>query len=109
MPLSNSPQQNHLLAALPEAERARLQTHLQPISMLLGKALYESGERQNYLYFPTTAIVSLLNVMEDGSSAEIAVVGNEGVLGISLFMAVRPHPAVRLCKARGMAIVCERR
>ena len=78
--------QNHLLAALPKAEFERLSPHLELIPMPLGEALYESGGRLQHVYFPTTSIVSLLYVMEDGALAEIAVVGNEGILGISLFM-----------------------
>jgi CRP-like cAMP-binding protein len=81
-----SPETNALLAVLPKGERERLFSHLEPISMKLGQVVYESGSRQEYVYFPTTAIVSLLYVMEDGASAEIAVVGKEGIVGISLFM-----------------------
>jgi len=81
-----SPETNRLLAVLPEDERERLFSHLEPVSMKLGQVVYESGSRQDYVYFPTTAIVSLLYVMEDGASAEIAVVGKEGIVGISLFM-----------------------
>jgi CRP-like cAMP-binding protein len=80
------PRQNRLLAALPDAEWARWQPHLEPVVMPLGKSLYESGAKLSHVYFPTTAIVSLLYVMEDGASAEIAVVGHEGVVGVSLFM-----------------------
>ncbi len=80
------PRQNHLLAALPDAEWARWQPNLEPVVMPLGKSLYESGAKLSHVYFPTTAIVSLLYVMEDGASAEIAVVGNEGLVGVSLFM-----------------------
>ena len=80
------PRHNQLLGALPEAEWARWQPHLEPVLMPLGKSLYESGAKLNHVYFPTTAIVSLLYVMEDGASAEIAVVGNEGLVGVSLFM-----------------------
>jgi CRP-like cAMP-binding protein len=85
-PQGPEPRQNRLLAALPEAEWARWQQHLELVSMPLGKALYESGGKLSHVYFPTTAIVSLLYVMEDGSSAEIAVVGHDGVVGVSLFM-----------------------
>jgi CRP-like cAMP-binding protein len=81
-----NPRQNHLLAALPDAEFARWQPHLEPVIMPLGKSLYESGAKLSHVYFPTSSIVSLLYVMEDGASAEIAVVGNEGVVGVSLFM-----------------------
>jgi CRP-like cAMP-binding protein len=86
MLIPHSPKQNHLLAALPAAEFERLSSYLELVSMPLGEALYESGGRLQHVYFPTTSIVSLLYVMEDGASAEIAVVGNEGILGISLFM-----------------------
>jgi len=78
--------QNRLLAALPAAVLQRLLPDLEPVAMPLGMVLYESSDRMNHVYFPTTAIVSLLYVMEDGASAEIAVVGNEGVVGVSLFM-----------------------
>ena len=86
MPTRPSPNQNHLLAALPTAEFERLAPHLEPVEMLLGDVLYESGGQLQHVYFPTTAILSLHYVMENGSSSEIAGVGNEGVLGISLFM-----------------------
>jgi CRP-like cAMP-binding protein len=83
---SADPRRNQLLAVLPAAEWVRWQPHLELVSMPLGKALYESGGKLGHVYFPTTAIVSLLYVMEDGASAEIAVVGHEGVVGVSLFM-----------------------
>ena len=78
--------QNHLLAALPPEEYARLLPDLEWVQMPLGHVLYEPGVQMRHVYFPTTCIVSLLYVMEDGASAEIAVVGNEGVVGVSLFM-----------------------
>lgn len=78
--------ENHLLAVLPDAERNRLVPSLEPVRLTLGMALYESGDRLSSVYFPTTAIVSLLYVLENGASAEIAVVGNEGIVGIALFM-----------------------
>jgi len=81
-----SPDQNHILEALPAAERARLFPHLKLVSLTLGSVLYESGDAQRYIYFPIDAIVSLLYVLKDGSSAEIAVVGNDGAIGIALFM-----------------------
>jgi CRP-like cAMP-binding protein len=81
-----SPEQNHILEALPTAERARLFPHLKLVSLALGSVLYESGDSQRYIYFPIDAIVSLLYVLKDGSSAEIAVVGNDGAIGIALFM-----------------------
>jgi CRP-like cAMP-binding protein len=78
--------ENHLLAALPEVEWRRWQPQLELVEMPLGQVLYEAGDTLSHVYFPTTAIVSLLYVMENGASAEIAVVGNEGIIGISLFM-----------------------
>jgi CRP-like cAMP-binding protein len=86
MPDTHDPRQNHLLAALPEEERTRIFPHLELVSMPLGEAVCESGIQMCHVYFPTTCIVSLLYVMEDGASAEIAVVGNEGIVGVSLFM-----------------------
>jgi CRP-like cAMP-binding protein len=82
----HDPCQNHLLAALPTEERARLLPHLELVPMRLGDTLCESGAPMRYVYFPTTAIVSLLYVTEDGASAEVAVVGNEGIVGVSLFL-----------------------
>jgi CRP-like cAMP-binding protein len=81
-----SARKNQLLAALPDAEWQRWLPQLESVEMPLGKVLYESGNKLTHVYFPSTAIVSLLYVMEDGASAEIAVVGREGIVGISLFM-----------------------
>jgi len=92
MSARHTPQQNHLLAALPAEIFERLSPHLELIGMPLGEVLYESGGQLQHVYFPTTAIVSLHYVMEDGASAEIAGVGNEGVLGISLFMGGNTTP-----------------
>jgi CRP-like cAMP-binding protein len=86
MPGPHDPRQNHLLAALPAEECARLFPHLELVPMSLGNAVCEPGMPMHHVYFPTTSIVSLLYVMEDGASAEIAVVGNEGIVGVSLFM-----------------------
>jgi len=86
MPISKNPKRNHLLAALPDAEWQRWLPHLELIDLALGQVLHETGQPMKHVYFPTTAIVSLLYLLENGSSAEIAVVGNEGVVGISLFM-----------------------
>ena len=80
------PQQNHLLAALPRAEFERLEGDLELVSLLLGEVLYESGDQMQHVYFPTTAIASLHYVVESGQSAEVAGVGNEGVIGVSLFL-----------------------
>ena len=78
--------QNHLLAAIPMAEFDRLSAHLEPMPMALGEVLYESGARAEHVYFPTTCIVSHMYVLRDGASAEIAVVGNEGIVGTAVFM-----------------------
>ena len=82
----HEPIQNHLLKALSPAGRERLYPQLEPVAMPLGKVLYESGDVLRHVYFPSDSIVSLLYVMEDGASAEIAVVGNEGLIGVALFM-----------------------
>ena len=81
-----NPRQNRLLAALPDAEWERWRPQLEPVDMPLGKVLYESGRKLTHVYFPTTCIISLLYVLEDGASAEIAVVGHDGLVGVSLFM-----------------------
>src|SRR5687767_6711359 len=81
-----SPDQNQLLQALPQSERQRLFPHLKLVTLPLGSVLYESGDAQRYIYFPTDCIISLLYVLKDGASAEIAVVGNEGAVGVALFM-----------------------
>ena len=86
MPESPSPLHNHILNALPPEEQSRLFPHIRLTPMPLGKVLYESGDTLKYMYFPTDSIVSLLYVLEDGASAEISVVGNDGVIGIALFM-----------------------
>ncbi|QFY88249.1 Crp/Fnr family transcriptional regulator [Magnetovirga frankeli] len=98
-----SPRQNHLLAALPEEEYSRLADHLEPVTMPLGKVLYESGNQLQHVYFPTTAIVSLLYVMIDGASAEIAVVGNEGIIGVALFMGGQTMPNRAVVQSAGHA------
>jgi CRP-like cAMP-binding protein len=84
---------NSILAALPERDFDRVSAHLEPIEMPLGAALYEAGSRVRQLYFPTSGIVSLLQVMADGASAEIAVVGSEGVVGIAMFMGGETTPS----------------
>ena len=86
MPGIAFPQQNHILDALPAAERERLFPHLKLVSLPLGLVLYEAGDALRHIYFPTDSIVSLLYVLENGSSAEICVVGNDGVIGVALFM-----------------------
>jgi CRP-like cAMP-binding protein len=96
-----SPHHNHLLHALPAADFTRIAPHLELIPMGLGDVLYESGARLRHVYFPTTSIVSLLYVMEDGASAEIAIVGNEGMLGISLFMGGETTPSRAVVQSAG--------
>ena len=95
------PLQNHLLAALPSPESERLAPHLELVRMPLGQVLYESGGHLPHVYFPTTSIVSLLYVLETGASAEIAVVGNEGILGISLFMGGETTPSRAVVQTAG--------
>jgi len=101
MPTRPEPRQNHLLAALPIAEWARWLPALEPVDMPLGEVLYESGIAMTHVYFPTTSIVSLLYVMEDGASAEIAVVGNEGIVGVSLFMGGETTPSRSVVQSAG--------
>jgi CRP-like cAMP-binding protein len=100
-PEGASPHQNHLLDALPASDYDRVASHLELIPMWLGDVLYESGAPLRFVYFPTTSIVSLLYVMEDGASAEIAIVGNEGVLGISLFMGGDSTPSRAVVQSAG--------
>jgi CRP-like cAMP-binding protein len=83
-PDSHSLQQNHLLDALPAAEREQIYPHLQLVEMPLGKVVYEPGDLPRYAYFPTDCIVSLLYILEDGASAEISIVGNDGLIGVAL-------------------------
>jgi CRP-like cAMP-binding protein len=104
MALVTDPRRNHLLAALPDAEWQRWQPLLEPVELPLGEVLYESGGTLSHVYFPTTAIVSLLYVMENGSSAEIAVVGNEGIVGISLFMGGESTPSRALVQSAGRGL-----
>ncbi len=104
----DSPNQNHLLAALPAAEFERLAAPLELVPMLLGEMLYEPGGQLQHAYFPTTAIVSLHYVMETGASAESAGVGNEGVVGISLFMGGDTTPSSAVVQTAGHAYRLER-
>jgi CRP-like cAMP-binding protein len=103
MSLPHSPKQNHLLAALPAAEFERLVGDLHLVPMPLGEILYEPGGQLQHAYFPTTAIVSLHYVTESGASAEIAGVGNEGVVGISLFMGGQTTPSSAVVQTAGHA------
>src|SRR5438477_1045656 len=98
-----NPRRNQLLAALPDAEWLRWLPQLEPVEMPLGKILYESGNKLTHVYFPSTSIVSLLYVMENGASAEIAVVGREGIVGISLFMGGESTPSRAVVQSAGRA------
>ena len=101
MHLDLDPRQNHLLAALPADHLQRWQAALEPVDMPLGAALYESGVAMTDVYFPCTSIVSLLYVMEDGASAEIAVVGNEGIVGVAVFMGGETTPSRAVVQSAG--------
>jgi CRP-like cAMP-binding protein len=101
IPTLNGSRKNQLLAALPDIEWQRWLPQLESVDMPLGLVLYESGATLSHVYFPTTAIVSLLYVMENGASAEIAVVGNEGIVGISLFMGGESTPSRAVVQSAG--------
>jgi CRP-like cAMP-binding protein len=105
----HNPSQNHLLAALPAADFARLAPHLELVPMRLGDMLYEPGEQLEHAYFPTTCIISMHYVMASGASAESAGVGNEGVVGISLFMGGDTTPSSAVVQTAGHAYRLERR
>lgn len=98
------PTGNHLLARLPQEEYERLVPHLEHVSFALGEVVYESGGQMDYIYFPTTAIVSLLYMMENGSSAEMGVAGNEGLVGIALFMGGNTVPNRAVVQSAGEAL-----
>ncbi|MDP9141610.1 MAG: Crp/Fnr family transcriptional regulator [Pseudomonadota bacterium] len=98
-----NPKQNHLLAALPIEVQERLLPHLELVTMPLGDVLYESGDTLRHVYFPTDSIVSLLYVMESGASAEISVVGNEGLIGVALFMGGESTPSRAIVQSAGYA------
>src|SRR5688572_25864494 len=103
LPAAPNPRKNHLLAALSAAELKRIRDHLQPVDMTLGEVVYESGRDLNYVYLPTSCIISLLYVLENGASAEIAVVGCEGVVGISIFMGGESTPSRAVVQSAGKA------
>lgn len=94
---------NHLLAALPAEEFASLKPYLEPISLELGEVIYESGEQLEFVFFPTTAIVSLLYIMENGSTAEIGMTGNDGLVGVALFMGGMTTPNRAVVQSGGNA------
>jgi CRP-like cAMP-binding protein len=103
MSARRSPKQNRLLAALPATDLLRLLPHLERVLLPLGAVIYESGGEQAHVYFPASGIVSLLYVMKDGAAAEIAVVGNEGVVGIALFMGGQTTPSRAVVQSAGSA------
>jgi CRP-like cAMP-binding protein len=102
-PRDPTPEQNQLLCAFTPEERERIFPHLQFVALPLGRSLYESGRVLRHVYFPTDAIVSLLYVLENGASAEISVVGNEGVIGIALFMGGETTPSRAVVQSAGHA------
>jgi CRP-like cAMP-binding protein len=102
-PVAPSPRQNHLLAALQAAEYDRLCADLEPVAMPLGEVLYESGGKLQHVYFPTTSVVSLLYVMKNGESAEIAIAGNEGLIGVALLMGGQTMPSRAVVQCAGAA------
>jgi CRP-like cAMP-binding protein len=103
MSIEHTPQRSQLLAALTQCESERIYPHLKLVPMPLGKVLYEPGDALRHVYFPVDCIVSLLYVMEDGASAEIAVVGNEGMIGIALFMGGETTPSRAIVQSAGHA------
>jgi len=109
MPRRRTPKQNHLLAALPAAELARLAPHLERLPLPLAAVIYESGAELGHVYFPASGIVSLLYVMNDGAAAEIAVVGNEGMVGIALFMGGGTTTSRAVVQSAGIAYRLEAR
>src|SRR3990172_2831171 len=100
---AHEPTMNRLFAVLPAAEQQRWLQQLECVELPLGKVLYEPGDKLSHVYFSTSAIVSLLYVMENGASAEIAVVGNDGVLGVSLFMGGESTPSRAVVQSAGQA------
>lgn len=103
MTATPNPRENHILRALPQAEFERLEPHLKLVPMPLGAVLYESGAALRHIYFPTNCIVSLLYGLQNGASAEIAVVGNEGAIGVSLFMGGETTPSRAVVQSAGQA------
>jgi CRP-like cAMP-binding protein len=101
---TNNALMNHLLAALPADEFARLEPDLEPVSLRLGEVLYESGDKMTHIYFPTTAIISLLYIMENGATAEIGIAGNDGLIGIALFMGGETTSSRAVVQSAGDAV-----
>jgi CRP-like cAMP-binding protein len=98
------PQQNHLLAALSPEVRGRICAYLEPVSMPLGDVVYESGDAMRHVYFPIDSIISLLYVMADGGSAEISLVGNEGLVGVALYLGGESTPSRAIVQSAGSAL-----
>ena len=105
--VGHSPHQNHLLDALPGSDFERIASHLELVPLKLGDVLYESGSRRRYAYFPTTSIISLLYAMANGATAEIAIVGNEGILVISLVLGANTTPSRAIVQSAGHAFRLE--
>ncbi len=103
MEIKPNPLQNYLLAALPGEVQQRMFHHLELVSLPLGKAVYESGDTVRHVFFPSNSIVSLLYVLESGASAEISVVGNEGLVGIAMFMGGESTPSRAIVQSAGHA------
>ncbi len=102
--VKNDALKNHLLAALPKEEFVRLEPHLQFVSLPLGKAIYEAGDKMTHVYFPTTAIISMLYIMENGGTAEIGIAGNNGLIGSALFMGSESTSSRAVVQSTGDAI-----
>src|SRR6187549_3860760 len=100
----NGALKNHLLAALPAAEFVRIEPRLEEVSLDLGTVLYESGDRMTHVYFPTTAIISLLYVMQNGGTAEIGIAGNNGLVGVALFMGGETTSSRAIVQSAGNAV-----
>jgi CRP-like cAMP-binding protein len=103
MDKTHSPSENHLLAVLPDNVKQSFFSQLELVELTLGQVIYESGDRLRYVYFPTNSIISLLNVMENGASAEVSVVGNDGVVGIAVFMGGVSTPSRAVVQSAGCA------
>ncbi len=104
IPGKNEALKNHLLAALPEAEFVRLEPHLESVLLKLGEVIYESGDKMTHIYFPTTAIISMLCIMENGATAEIGIAGNNGLIGSALFMGSESTSSRAVVQSSGDAI-----
>lgn len=102
--VKNDALKNHLLAALPQAEFARLEPDLEFVALALGEVIYESGDKMTHVYFPTTAIISMLYIMENGATAEIGIAGNNGLIGSSLFMGSESTTSRAVTQSTGEAI-----